>query len=153
MKIQIENKTDWKVTWRMPLKMSRKWGQKGCQKSYWYSFLLPLRWTSNILGAKITIFSQTCSFRVKHLKMSVKIGGFEPKNGWKYVEIIFILMAVKKYTSTFWDTLLAPIIAHLQRHPSLRLLISLTCNEFSKYFKLLLIFLSFSNQMYMNRKR
>ena len=28
----------------MPLKMCNYQGQKGCLKSYWYSFSLPLRW-------------------------------------------------------------------------------------------------------------
>ena len=51
---------------------------------------------STVLGDKITIFSQQWSFRGTHLIKGDNISDFDHKNGRKYFEVIFILMAAKR---------------------------------------------------------
>ena len=92
---------------------------------------------STILGGKITAFSQKVSFRGANLIMNFKIRDFDPKIVEKIFEILSILTAAKTVPVTFQIPLLAPIIAHLQRHPSLHLPISHIFDVFSKYFKVL----------------
>ena len=57
----IDNKAEWKVQLGMSLKMCNNRGQKGCLKSYWYSFSLTIQIFS-FLGSKLIIYSLFIQF-------------------------------------------------------------------------------------------
>ena len=88
-----------------------------------------------ILGVKIMIVNPKWTFKGPNLIKIFKNSDFDPKIVKTVFLNICIITAAKTMPVTFQTPLLAPIIAHLQRHNQLYFPISLIFNVFFKYFK------------------
>ena len=130
----------------LPLKMCNIQGQKRCLRNYWYSFLVPLRKKEfqNIFGHFVVqnhYFKSKFVFWEHEYNKRCQNGWFwPPKRSKIFLKLFASYRQWKTVPVTFQAPQLVLIIAHLQRHPSLHLPISLIFNVFSKYFKLRLIF-------------